>query len=225
MCFAICPGRRWTSLAIRAPMPAFWTSFVLTTVLRRPWHTIVELTFLARSCRQSLLGLLIRKLILIRRQCLDLRSAILLALSWTRWRHRPRTVSATGTGDQHCANDARQARECNSHNPDAEQVRTDNSQLDCQRSILPPASNDPQSVKARREVVARAVSSVSQTRVWNLLIDLVAQTGHYPPNAQGLDDFIVEGEKRYWLHVAIDRFEGSGAAVKVLGQQLEEVTE
>ena len=92
-------------------------------------------------------------------------------------------------------------------------------------TILPPGPNDDQAVKTRREVVARAASSVSQTRVWNLLIDLVAQTGHYPPNAQGLDDFVVEGEKRYWLHVAIDRFEGSGAAVKVLGQQLEEVTE
>jgi hypothetical protein len=81
-----------------------------------------------------------------------------------------------------------------------------------------------------RDTIARALSEVVQTRTWGLLIDLVAQTGHYTPNAQGLDDFIVEGEKRYWLHVAIDRFDatsGGGASgnVKVLGQQLEEVTE
>jgi hypothetical protein len=71
-----------------------------------------------------------------------------------------------------------------------------------------------------RETIARALSEVVQTRTWGLLIDLVAQTGHYGPNATGLDDFIVEGEKRYWLHVAIDRFDGT-----IVGQQLEEVTE
>ena len=63
---------------------------------------------------------------------------------------------------------------------------------------------------------------------------MVAQTGHYKPNATGLGDFIVEGEKRYWLHVAIERFDASGGGgggggasgnVRVLGQQLEEVTE
>src|SRR5207237_7297924 len=45
----------------------------------------------------------------------------------------------------------------------------------------PAAPHDIQTVKARREVVPRAVSSVSQTRVWNLLIDVVAQSGRYPP--------------------------------------------
>ena len=54
----------------------------------------------------------------------------------------------------------------------------------------------------------------------SLLIDGGAQTGHYKPNAQGLADFVVEGEKRYWLHIAIDRFDGT-----IVGQQLEEVTE
>jgi hypothetical protein len=31
---------------------------------------------------------------------------------------------------------------------------------------------------------------------------------------------VVEGEKRYWLNVAIDRFDGT-----IIGQQLEEVVE
>jgi hypothetical protein len=30
--------------------------------------------------------------------------------------------------------------------------------------------------------------------------DLVAQTDHYKPNATALADFVLEGEKRYWLH-------------------------
>ena len=34
------------------------------------------------------------------------------------------------------------------------------------------------------------------------------------------DDFIFEGEKRYWLRIAIDRFDGT-----VVGQQLEEVVQ
>ena len=36
--------------------------------------------------------------------------------------------------------------------------------------------------------------------------DLVAQTGRYPQNAKGLDQFLVEGEQRCWVHVAIDRY-------------------
>ena len=87
--------------------------------------------------------------------------------------------------------------------------------------ILPTASNDNQAVKARREVVARAASSVSQTRVWNLVIDVVAQTGRFKPNATSLqNDFVVEGEQHYWVHVAIDRFTG-----QVLDKQIEVVNE
>jgi putative Ig domain-containing protein len=78
-----------------------------------------------------------------------------------------------------------------------------------------------QVVKARREVVARAASSVSQSRVWNLLIDVVAQSGHYKPNATSLqNDFVVEGEQHYWVHVAIDRFTG-----QVIDKQIEVVNE
>jgi hypothetical protein len=69
--------------------------------------------------------------------------------------------------------------------------------------------------------IARALSETTQTRTWGLLIDVVAQTGHYKPDATSLqNDFVVEGEKRYWLHIAIDRFDGT-----IVGQQLEQVTE
>jgi hypothetical protein len=88
-------------------------------------------------------------------------------------------------------------------------------------TILPTASQDNQAVKARREVVSRAMTSVSQTRVWNVVIDVVAQSGHYKPNAQSLqNDFIAEGEQHYWVHVAIDRFTG-----QVLDKQIEVVNE
>jgi hypothetical protein len=88
-------------------------------------------------------------------------------------------------------------------------------------TILPTAASDNQAVKARREVVPRVLSSTSQTRVWNVLIDVVAQSGHYKPNPQNLaSDFIVEGEQHYWVHVAIDRFTG-----QVLDKQIEVVNE
>jgi hypothetical protein len=88
-------------------------------------------------------------------------------------------------------------------------------------TVLPTTSQDNQTVKTRREVVPRAMSSVSQSRVWNLLIDVVAQSGHYKPNAQDpRNDFIVEGEQHYWVHVAIDRFTG-----QVIDKQIEVVNE
>ena len=74
--------------------------------------------------------------------------------------------------------------------------------------------------KEAREAVVRALSDTTQTRTWVLMIDMIAQSGRYPPAATDLSQFIVEGEKRYWLHVAIDRFTG-----EVIAQQLEAVYE
>jgi Tfp pilus assembly protein PilX len=74
--------------------------------------------------------------------------------------------------------------------------------------------------KEARECVVRAFSDACQTRTWNLMIDLIAQSGRYPPIATNLSQFVVEGEKRYWLHLAIDRFTG-----EVIDRQLEVVTE
>ena len=65
------------------------------------------------------------------------------------------------------------------------------------------------------------MTSVSQTRVWNVVIDVVAQSGHYKPNAQSLqNDFIVEGELRHRVRVAIDRFTN-----QVIDKQIEVVSE
>ena len=40
------------------------------------------------------------------------------------------------------------------------------------------------------------------------------------PNAITLNDFIVQGERRYWLHISVDRYTG-----KIVDQQLEPVYE
>ena len=75
-------------------------------------------------------------------------------------------------------------------------------------------------------MITRALSEIVQARTWNLMIDMVAQTGRYKPNAPDLGgaNFIVEGEKRYWLHVALGRDLLNGG-VDVLGAQLEPVSE
>lgn len=74
--------------------------------------------------------------------------------------------------------------------------------------------------KTYGEAPVRALASVSSTRAWNFLIDVVAQSGRLSANAGSLQDFLVEGERRYWLHLAIDRHTG-----EILDQQLEPVLE
>jgi hypothetical protein len=75
--------------------------------------------------------------------------------------------------------------------------------------------------KTQRECIARALGETGQTRTWNLLIDVIAQSGRYPPNATSLaNGFVVAGEQRYWVHVAIDRFTG-----QVIDKQIEVVNE
>ena len=74
--------------------------------------------------------------------------------------------------------------------------------------------------KAYFEAPVRALSDVTNTRTWNLFIDVIAQSGHLAPTATSLDNFVVNGEKRYWLHIAIDRYTG-----KIVDQQLEPVYE
>ena len=75
----------------------------------------------------------------------------------------------------------------------------------------------------KKQSIARALAELGQARTWNLMIDVIAQTGNYAPGTPDLTDptkFIVQGEKRYWLHIALDRDDGT-----VLGTQLEEVVE
>lgn len=70
--------------------------------------------------------------------------------------------------------------------------------------------------KMEHEAALRALASSTSARTWNLLIDVIAQVGKYPPNASSIENFVVEGERRYWMHVAIDRYTG-----KVISKYLE----
>ena len=75
----------------------------------------------------------------------------------------------------------------------------------------------------QQETVARALSDTTQTRTWGLLIDVIAQTGRYVPDATSIgqaNKFVVQGEQHYWVHVAIDRFTN-----QVIDKQIEVVNE
>ena len=96
-------------------------------------------------------------------------------------------------------------------------------------SIFAPSSSSTpdyymNNIERFRESPMRALSAAGTTRVWNLMIDVIAQTGRFPASAASattpLAAFNVEGERRYWVHVAIDRYTG-----KVLDEQVEEVKE
>lgn len=61
-----------------------------------------------------------------------------------------------------------------------------------------------------REAYVRALSGATDaSSTWNLLVDVVVQTGRYGLTSSALDDFVVEGEKRYWVEVSIDRYTGA----------------
>ena len=70
------------------------------------------------------------------------------------------------------------------------------------------------------EVVPRQLSGVADARCWNLLVDVVVQSGRYANGITDPDQFIVQGERRYWLHLSMDRITG-----KVIDSQLNPVFE
>ena len=75
-------------------------------------------------------------------------------------------------------------------------------------------------VQRLRDATLRALSSSGQTRVWNVMIDLVVQTGRYPSTATGLNNFMVDGQVHNWIHLAIDRLTG-----QLLDRRVETVKE
>src|SRR5579862_2833139 len=82
------------------------------------------------------------------------------------------------------------------------------------------AQNDDSNIGRVRNAPLRALAACGETRIWNLMIDVVAQVGRYPQSATSLDNFVVEGEQRCWIHVAIDRYTG-----QVVDKQIEVVKE
>lgn len=69
-----------------------------------------------------------------------------------------------------------------------------------------------------RESVIRALVDGGQTRVWNIMLDLVVQTGKLKPRAATLGQFNKDAERRVWVFFAIDRLTG-----EVLDYQVEDV--
>jgi hypothetical protein len=72
-----------------------------------------------------------------------------------------------------------------------------------------------QNIQRFRESFIRPLAAAGNTRLWNLMIDLVVQNGQYPATATGFDNFLVNCEQRYWVHESIDRFTGQIVAQSV----------
>ncbi len=81
-------------------------------------------------------------------------------------------------------------------------------------------SGTDKAIPTRRQSVMRALADPGTTRAWTFLIDLVVQDGQFIGAGGGAGDFAVRGEKRYWVHVSMDRFTG-----KVTSERVEEVYE
>jgi hypothetical protein len=60
----------------------------------------------------------------------------------------------------------------------------------------------------------RTLAEIGTTRTWNFLIDLVAQTGRFTAASKSGSDFMVQGEERVWIHVAIDRMTGDALEIR-----------
>ena len=75
-------------------------------------------------------------------------------------------------------------------------------------------------IQRLREAAIRPLAAAGQVRVWNVMVDMVAQVGRFAPSASAPEQFIVEGERRFWVHLAIDRMTG-----QVIDKQVEPVTE
>ena len=75
-------------------------------------------------------------------------------------------------------------------------------------------------LKTTREAAIRTLSSLTTTRTWNLMVDLVVQSGKFSPNAKTGADFVVRAERRYWIHLTVDRMTG-----RILDRKLEVVDE
>jgi hypothetical protein len=82
------------------------------------------------------------------------------------------------------------------------------------------ANSSMTNIQRFREAAIRPLAAAGSTRVWNVMIDLVAQAGRYPQRTTNFANFVVDGEQRYWVHISIDRLTG-----EVLDKQVEVVKE
>lgn len=62
--------------------------------------------------------------------------------------------------------------------------------------------------KSAVEAVIRGLSGSTDTRTWNIFIDIVAEAGRLPVSAASLGDFAPSAQRRYWIFAALDRVTG-----------------
>lgn len=62
--------------------------------------------------------------------------------------------------------------------------------------------------KRQREALVAALAEAHNARTWNLVLDVIAQTGKMSQRATGFENFHVSGETRMLVHLAIDRYTG-----------------
>jgi hypothetical protein len=74
--------------------------------------------------------------------------------------------------------------------------------------------------KAKKEMLIAALAQAHNGRTWNLMFDVIAQAGRFSPGVGDLQKFVVTGERRLLVHVAIDRFTG-----RVVDQAVEYVSQ
>jgi hypothetical protein len=86
-------------------------------------------------------------------------------------------------------------------------------------TTLMDTTNNGRILQRKLESAVRALSGAGDTRVWNLLIDCVAQVGLVPATADSPEKFSMAGETRIWVHLALDRLTG-----EVLDMQVEEAS-
>lgn len=86
--------------------------------------------------------------------------------------------------------------------------------------VLAAASLSSLDKKRQREVVARTFGDQMNCRTWNLLVDLVVQSGKIGPAGSAPGDFSMMAERRMWAQVAIDRVSG-----EVIDVQTETINE
>jgi hypothetical protein len=124
------------------------------------------------------------------------------------------TIDATGAAS--ISDDVRTATTASPSRSNPEWVRNFLSQNATASAVDSELKTSAGKTKADREILARALTGATQTRVWNLMVDVIAQAG----TSQEDGRFIVGGEARIWRNVAIDRLTG-----KILDAQTESVSQ
>jgi hypothetical protein len=75
-------------------------------------------------------------------------------------------------------------------------------------------------VHRRQEAILRSLAGAGQTRVWNLMMDVIVQSGQVPTGGRDFTNFVRNAESRAWIFLAIDRLTG-----EVLDKRIEMVSE